>query len=95
MFYLCRAGLAEHYCDNIEAKRTVHYIVGCEKIASCPVHFVFFTGRDNRFCWCEAFIRSGFYLDEDNGPVSIDHDKVDFTGLAGEVASEFFEALSL
>ena len=66
----------------------------CEKIASCSVHFVFFSRCDNGFCWCEAFIGSGFYLDKDDSPVGIDHNKVDFAGLAGEVASELFEAFS-
>ena len=94
MFYLCRAGLAEHYRNNIKTKGAVLDIVGCEKIASSPKQSGFFSGCDRRFGWCETFIGSGSDLDKDNGPIGIDHNKVDFTGLAGEVASELFEPLS-
>ena len=42
----------------------------------------------------EGFVRPGFDLDEDDSPVGIDHNQIDFAGFAGEVASESFEAFS-
>jgi len=94
MFYLCGADWRQHYRNNIKTKGAVLDFVDCEKIASCSVHFVFFSRCDNGFSWCETFIGSGFYLDKDDSPVGVDHNKVYFAGFAGEVASELFEALS-
>ena len=94
MFYRCGAGLAERYCNNIKTKRAVLDFVNCEKIASSPKQSDFFSRCDRRFGRPKTFIRSGFYLDKDDSPVGIDHNKVDFAGFAGEVASELFEAFS-
>ena len=94
MFYLCRPGLAEHYCNNIKTKGAVLDFVDCEKITSSPKQSGFFSRCNRRFGRPKTFIRSGFDLDKDDSPVGIDHNKVDFSGFAGEVASELFEPLS-
>ncbi len=94
MSYLRAAGSVENYRNNIEAKGAVLYIVGCKKILSSPEQFGFLGKCDRRLGWPKTFIGSGFDLNKDNGPVGIDHNQVDFAGLAEEVASEFFEAFS-
>jgi len=94
MFYCWLACLAKYYRNDIEAKRAVLYIVGCKKVLSSPEQLGFLGGCDGRFDWFKGFIGSGFDLNKDDGAVGINHNQVDFTGFAGEVASEFFEAFS-
>jgi hypothetical protein len=91
MFYLRMVFLAEHYCNNIEPKRAVLYIMHCEKIVGGPVQFGFFGSCDNRLGWLKGFICSGFYLDKDDSPIAIDHNKVNFAALTGKVAGQLFE----
>ena len=88
------AFFAQHYCNNVEAKRAVLYILGCKKIAGGPEHSDFLGRRDGRLGWAKTFVRPGLYLDENNSAVGIDHNQVDFAGLAGKVASELLEALA-
>ena len=94
MSYQRPAGSVENYCNNIKAKGAVLYIVGCKKILSSPEQPGFFRMCDGRFGWSKGFIGSGSDLNKDDGAVGINHNQVDFAGLAGEVASEFFEAFS-
>ena len=94
MSYLGAAGWRQHYRNNIKAKGAVFYIVGCKKILSGPEQSGFLGRCDGRFGWPKGFIGSGSDLDKDDGAVGINHNQVDFAGLAGEVASEFFEAFS-
>ncbi len=94
MFYLWAAGSVENYCNNIKAKGAIFYIVGCKKILSCPEQPGFLGRCDGRFDWSKGFIGSGSDLNKDHGAVGINHNQVDFAGLAEEVASEFFEAFS-
>jgi hypothetical protein len=51
-------------------------------------------GRNDRFRLCEGFIRPGFDFDKNNIPAGSDHNKVDFTGPTGKVASEDFQTFS-
>jgi hypothetical protein len=92
MSYLRAAGSVENYRNYIEAKGAVIYIVGCKKILSSPEQPGFFRMCDGRFGWSKGFIGSGSDLNKNQGAVGINHNQVDFAGLAGEVASEFFEA---
>lgn len=94
MCYLLAAGLAEHYCNNVKAERSVLNVVCGKKITGGPEESVFFGGGEYRFGRGKGFIGSGLYLDKDYGAVGIDHNEVDFTGFAGEVSGEFSEALS-
>lgn len=94
MFYCWLAGLAKHYRNDIEAKRAVLYIVGCEKKACGPKQSGFFGGRDDGFSRCEVFIGPRFYLDENDRAVGVNHNQIDFAGFAGEVAGEGFEAFA-
>ena len=94
MSYLCGAGSAEHYRNNIKTKGSVLYLVSCEKIACGPEQSGFFSWRDDGLSRPEIFIGPTFYLDEDNRAVAINHNQIDFAGLAGEVASELFEAFA-
>jgi len=94
MSYLCRAGLAEHYCNDIKTIRAVLYIVGCKKIACSPKQSGFFSGRDDGLSRPEIFIGPRFHLDKDDRAIAIGHNEVDFAGFAGEVASEGFEAFA-
>jgi selenocysteine lyase/cysteine desulfurase len=94
MSYFWLAGLAEHYCNNIKTIRAVLYIVGCKKIACGPEQSGFFDGRDDRLSRLETFIGSRFYLDKDDGAVTINHNQIDFAGLAGKVPRELFQAFA-
>jgi selenocysteine lyase/cysteine desulfurase len=88
MFYLRLAFSTKDYCNNIEAKRSVFYIMSCQKITCGPVQFGFFGSRDDRLGRLESFVCSGFYLDKDDSPLSIDHN---LTAPAGKVAGQFPE----
>ena len=92
--YLFGAGLAEDYGDNVEAEGSVVDVVGGEKVAGGLGQSCFLWGCDDGLSGCEAFVGPGFYLDKNNRAIGVDHNKVDFTGFAGEVAGEFFEAFS-
>ncbi len=94
MSYLRAAGSVENYRNNIEAKGAIFYIVGCKKILSSPEQPGFFRMCDGRFGWSKDFIGSGSDLNKDHGAVGINHNQVDFAGLAGEVTCESFEAFS-
>ncbi|GAG53117.1 unnamed protein product [marine sediment metagenome] len=94
MSYLGWGGLAEDYGNNVEAEGSVLDIVGGEKVAGGPGQSCFLWGCDDGLGGCEAFVGPGFYLDKNHRAVGVDHNKVDFTGFAGEVAGEFFEAFS-
>ena len=66
----------------------------CEKITGGPYQSGFLGTCDGRFGRAESFVGPGSDLDKYDGPVGIDHNQVDFAGLAGEVAREGFEAFS-
>ena len=95
MSYLRSAGSAQHYGDNIEAKRAVLYIMCGQKITRGPQQLHFFGMGDGIFGWAKAFLGFGPDLDKNNGAVGIDHDQIDFAGLAGEIASELSKAFFL
>ena len=82
MSYLRAAGRRQHYCNNIEAKRSVVYIVSCEKIAGSSEQSCFLRICDGRFGRLKTFIRFGSDLDKNNSPISINHNQVYFAGLA-------------
>jgi len=92
MSYLWVAGLAEDYCNNIEAEGSVLDVVSCQKVAGGSCQFGFFGSGDDGFGGREAFIGSGLYLNKDNRAIGVDHNEVEFTGFAGEVAGELFKA---
>ncbi len=92
--YLWGAFWRQDYCNNIKTKRPVINIVRCKKIAGGPYQSGFLGECDGRLGRAESFVRPGSDLDKDDGPVGIDHNQVDFAGLAGEVAGEGFEAFS-
>ncbi len=94
MSYLIGTFFAQHDCYHIEAKWAVLDIVGGKKIACRPEHSDFFCFCDGRLGWAEILVRPGLYLGEDKRPVTVDHNQVYFTCLAGEIASERFEAFS-
>ena len=94
MSYLGWAGLAEDYGDDVEAKGSVVDFVGGEKVAGGPGQSCFLWGCDDGLGGCEGLTGPGFYLDKNNRAIGVDHNKVEFTGFAGEVAGEFFEAFS-
>ena len=94
MSYLYRAGLAEHERNNIKAKWAILDIVGCDKIMGGSVQFISFSIRDDRFSRLETFTGSGFHLDKNDSPVGSNHNKIDFTGLTGKIASELFETFA-
>ena len=69
-------------------------MVGGKEIAGGSDHFGFLASRDRRLGWAEALVRSGFYLDEYNRPVGVNHDKIDLAALAGKIARQGLEALA-
>ncbi len=91
---LCRAGLPQHYRDNIESAGPIFNFVGCEKIPGGFFHSGFFGESDGRLDGLEIFARPCFDLDEDNASIAIDHNKVELAGPAGEILGEFAEAFS-
>lgn len=92
MLYLCGAFGGEDYCYDVESERAVVYIVGCDKVAGCSGEFYSFRVCDGLLGRAEAFVGSGFDLDEYQARIGIDHDQIDFPGLAREIACERFEA---
>ncbi len=94
MSYLFAAGLAEYYRHDVEATRSGLYIVGSEKITGCFAEFGLFGLCDDRLGRLEEFIDSCFYLNKDDDALVVDHNEVDFAGLAGEVGGKFPEAFS-
>jgi len=93
--YLRSAGSAEHYRDDIKAKRTVLYFLACKKITRGPQQLHFFGMCDGFLRRAKAFVSLGSDLDKNDGAVGIDHNQVDFAGLAGKVASELSKAFFL
>jgi hypothetical protein len=89
------APLAKNYRNNIEAKRPVPYIMSRQKISGRPAHSGFFRSRDDRFRRLKGFVRPGFYLDKNDGPISINHNQINFTALAGEITGEFLKTFFL
>lgn len=94
MSYLWVARLAEYYGNDIKAKGAVFYIVRGEKIACGPEQFGPLGLRDGCFGRAKGLIGFGSDLDKDNGAISIDHNKVQLAGFAGEVAGERSEAFT-
>jgi selenocysteine lyase/cysteine desulfurase len=92
MSYLGPAGLAKDYCNNVEAKGAIFYIMGCEKILGGPGQSGFLGGCDGRLGRAKTFVGSGPYLDKNNASISLSHNEVNFAGFAGEVARELFKA---
>jgi hypothetical protein len=90
MFYAWWSGLAEDYRYDVEAKGSVFDVVGCKKITGRSEQSGFFGRCDDRLDRLETLIGPGLDLDKDNGAVSLDHDKVDFTGFGGEISGQFF-----
>jgi len=89
-----RAFFARHDCYYVEAKGPVLDIVGGKKIAGRPVHPGLLGLRDRRLRRAEILARPGLDLDKDECPVTIDHNQVDFAGLAGKIAGERFETFA-
>jgi len=65
-----------------------------KKITGGPEHSCFLGGSNSRFGWAEAFVGPGLNLDKNDSPVAVDHDKVDFAGLARKIARKIFKAFS-
>jgi hypothetical protein len=89
---------ADHYCNNIEAERSIFNVVCCEKITGGAQQFRFLGVRDRCFRRHKVFLSlvgSGSDLDKNDGSIGGDHNKVDFAGLAGKVTGKFFKALFL
>ena len=95
MSYLWAAGLAEYDGNDIKAKRAVLYIVRGEKIACGPEQSGSLGLCDGCFGRAKGLIGFGSDLDKDDGAISIDHNKVEFAGFAGEVGSKLSEAFVL
>ena len=80
--------------DNVKAARAIFYVVGGEEVTGAADESDFLGGRDGVFGRSKGGIGFGPDLDEDYGAIGIDHDQVDFAGLAGKVAGEGFEAFA-
>jgi hypothetical protein len=95
MFQFRSAFSAENYCNNIETKGTIFNIIGGEKIPSGSEQSLSLGVRNRRFGRPKRFIGPGPHLDECDGPIRGDHNEVDFTGFAGEIAGERFQTFFL
>ena len=94
MSYLWAVGLAEYYGNDIKAKGPAFYIVRGEKIPCGPEQSGSLGMCDGCFGRAKGLIGFGSDLDKDDGAISIDHNKVDFAGFAGEVGGERSEAFT-
>ena len=94
MSYLPGSFFAEHDCYYVEAKGPVLNVVCGKKITSCAEHSNLFGFGDGRLGRAEILARPCLYFDKDKRPVTIDHNQVNFAGLAGKVASECFETFA-
>jgi len=88
------AALAECYGYNIETVWPILNPVRRKKIPRCLCHLLHLRCRNNLFRWRKLLICSGLDLDKDNRAVAIDHNKVDFTGLAGEITRKRLKPFS-
>ena len=95
MSYLPGAFFAQHDCHHIETTRAILDIIGGKKVMCRAEHSGFLGSGDGRLGWAEILVRPGLYFDKNKRPVAVDHNQVDFTGLAVEVASECFKTFSL
>jgi hypothetical protein len=82
--------LAQDYCNNVEAKGSIINLVRFEKKTGGSEQSCFLGRCDGGLDGTESFVCPGSDLDKDEGPVGINHNQVDFTGLAGEVSGEGF-----
>jgi len=85
--------LAENYGNDIETAGSAVEIVFRDKVACGLRHFLFFGQGYHELSGSEQFIGPGFYLDEYDRSLGVGHNKVDFSCLAGKVASQCFESL--
>lgn len=92
MLYLGGAFGGQDYRYDVESERTIVYIVGCDKVAGCFGELLSLGMRDGLLGRAEAFVGSRFDLDEHQTRIGIDHDQIDFPGIAGEIAGESLEA---
>ena len=90
MFYFGAGVFVEDNRNYIETIRAVFYIIGCEEIAGGAEQSGFLGLCYRIFGRGEIGVGFCSYLDEYNGAIGVDHDQVDFTGPAGEVASKLF-----
>ena len=92
MFDLGRAFGGQHDRYDVESERPVFYIVGSDKVPRCFGE-LFSLGMSNGLLGrAKPFVRSRLDLDEYQAQIGIHHDQIDFTGIAGEIAGERFEA---
>ncbi len=68
--------------------------MGRKKIAGGPEQSGLLGGGDGRLGGLESFGGFGSYLDKDDRAVGVNHNQIDFAGLAGKVAGEGFEAFA-
>jgi hypothetical protein len=102
MSYLLGSLFSQYYYYYVEAKWPVLDVVGGKKITCRSEHSGLLGFSDNRLRRkvshtggrTEILIRPGLDLDKDKRPVTVNHNQIDFARLAGEVASERFEAFA-
>ena len=85
MSYSRFAGLSGNYNDYVESAGTIGDVVRCQEVSGGSAHSRLFGVCDDIFGSSERLIGAGLYFDKNDGSVGVDHDKVDFAGLAGEV----------
>jgi hypothetical protein len=94
MSYLFGLFFAQHDCYYVKAKGPVLDIICGKKIACRFEHPGLFGFCYNRLGRAEVFVRPGLDFNKYKCPVAIDHNQVDFTGLAGKVSGERFETFA-
>ena len=91
MFDLSGAFWRQHYCYDVEPEGAVLYFVGGKEVLSGSGELVSL-GMCNRLLGrAENLIRSRFDLYEDKGRIIIDHNEIDLSAVAGEIAGESLE----
>jgi hypothetical protein len=82
MSYLGFTFFAQHNCYYVEAARAFFDIIYGKKMACGPNHAHSLGFGDCRLGRAEILVRPGLDLHKDKRAVSVDHNQVNFAGLA-------------
>jgi len=85
MSYLWFAGFSDNYNDYVESTGPIGNVVCCQEVSGGSAGSRLLGICDDLFGSTERLIGAGLYFDKNDGSVGIDHDKVDFAGLAGKI----------
>ena len=92
--YFLFSGLWQYYSDQVEPAWSVLDVVCGEEESGGAGEPGLLGVCEGRFRGGEIFTGPGFDLDEDDRPVGVDHDQIEFPGFACVVSGERFQAFA-